>query len=99
MFSLTGTIFNCFFTPATEKYPEPSYKVQLLGDQLMKDGQVKKEMVTLKFPHDAYVLLEKNLGNTVSMPIGLFVSDGRLQPFFPKGRTSEIVTKVQNGPK
>lgn len=92
MFSLKAEVLNCFFTPASEKYPDPSYKVQLLGDHLTKDGQVKKEMVTLSFPHNAYLMLEKNVGKIVSMPIGLFVTEGRLQPFFPKGREREIVS-------
>jgi len=92
MFTLTARIENCFFTPASEKYPDPSYKVQLIGDQLTKDGQVRKEMLTLNFPFEAYKVLETKVGNVVSMPIGLFVNDGRLQPFFPKGRAAEIVT-------
>ena len=96
MFSLQGTILNCFFTPVSEKYPEPSYKVQLLGDQITKDGQVRKEMVTLGFPHDAYRILEKNIGKAVSMPIGIFVNEGRLQPFFPKGRSAEILIEGKN---
>lgn len=96
MFSLTGVVLNCFTTPPSDKYPDPAYKVQLLGDQLTKDGQVKKEMVTLGFPRDAFLMLEKNIGNVVTMPIGLFVTEGRLQPFFPKGRASEIATGGKN---
>ena len=47
MFSIHGQIVNTFYTPASEKYPEPSYKVQLLGDHVTKDGQVRAEMLDL----------------------------------------------------
>ena len=54
MFSIHGQIVNTFYTPASEKYPEPSYKVQLLGDHVTKDGQVRKEMLDLSIPVDVY---------------------------------------------
>jgi len=43
MYQVTGEILNLFSSPASDKY-EASYKVQMLGETLTIDGQVKKEM-------------------------------------------------------
>lgn len=87
MFSIHAQVLNCFSVPASEKYPEPSYKVQLLGDQITKDGQVRKEMLTMGIPFDLFKVLESKLGKSVRLPVGLFATDGRVQPFFPKGHS------------
>jgi hypothetical protein len=90
MFSMKGQVINTFTVAPSEKYPDEAYKVQFLGDQLTRDGQVKKEMVTMGIPKEAFAKLEKLVGQVVSIPIGLFVANGRIQPFFAKGYTKEI---------
>ena len=50
MFSVQGQIVNTFSSPPSEKFPNPSYKVQLLGEQFTRDGQIRKEMVDLVIP-------------------------------------------------
>ena len=83
MFRVQGEVTNCFTIPASEKYPK-SYKVQLLGDQTTRDGQIRKEMVTLSIPEDVYEDLEKKIGTEVVLPVGLFASNSRLNIFFSR---------------
>jgi hypothetical protein len=90
MFSLKAEVINTFSVPPSEKYPDEAYKVQLLGDQLTKDGQIKKDMVTMGIPQEAFKVLQQKIGQTVRIPIGLFVTNGRIQPFFPKGHAKDI---------
>lgn len=95
MFSIHGQIVNTFFTPASEKYPEPSYKVQLLGDHVTKDGQVRKEMLDLSIPFDVYNSLLDQVGKMVRLPVGLFVSDkGAIRAFFPKGMAQDVLSAM-----
>lgn len=90
MFSMKGEVINTFSVPPSEKYPEETFKVQFLGDQLTRDGQVKKEMVTVGIPFEAFRILKEKIGQVVNIPIGLFVNNGRIQPFFPKGYAKDI---------
>lgn len=94
MFSIHGQVVNTFFTPASEKYPEPSYKVQLLGDHVTKDGQCRKEMLDLTIPFEIYSSLQGCVGKPVRLPVGLFVSDkGAIRAFFPKGMSKDTLNK------
>lgn len=96
MFSIQGQVINTFYTPASEKYPEPSYKVQILGDNITKDGQVRKEMIDLTIPVDVYNSLQGQEGQIVRIPVGLFVTDkGAIRAFFPKGRAKDSLSTVE----
>jgi len=90
MFSMKAEVINTFSVPPSEKYPEEAYKVQFVGDQLTRDGQVRKEMVTMGIPFEAFSVLKSKIGQVVRIPIGLFVNNGRIQPFFPKGHAKDI---------
>lgn len=90
MFSMKAEVINTYSVPPSEKYPEEAYKVQFIGDQLTRDGQIRKEMVTMGIPLEAFKVLKETIGQVVSIPIGLFVSNGRIQPFFPKGHAQAI---------
>lgn len=92
MFQIKAQVINVFSVPATEKHPE-SYKVQLLGDQVTKDGQVRKDMVTISTPLEVFQLLQGKIGQVVRLPIGIFANEGRIQPFFPKGQALTIATE------
>lgn len=83
MFQIKAQVINTFSTPATDKRPE-GFKVQLLGDSVTKDGQLRKEMVTISCPLDIFDRLTNHIGKTVTMPVGIFAVDGRIQPYFPK---------------
>jgi hypothetical protein len=91
MFSMQAEVINTFSVPPSEKYPEEAYKVQFVGDQLTRDGQIRKEMVTMGIPLEAFKVLQQKIGQIVRIPIGLFVTNGRIQPFFPKGHAKDIV--------
>lgn len=90
MFSMKAEVINTYSVPPSEKYPEEAYKVQFIGDQITRDGQVRKEMVTMGIPLEAFKVLKEKIGQVVSIPVGLFVSNGRLQPYFPKGHAQAI---------
>lgn len=97
MFSMQAEVINTFFVPPSEKYPEEAYKVQFVGDQLTRDGQIKKEMVTMGIPFEAFNVLKSMIGQSVRIPIGLFYNNGRIQPFFPKGQAKEILSLNSQG--
>jgi hypothetical protein len=84
MYKVTATMINAFTVDATAKYPE-SFKMQLLGDNYMKDGQIKKEMVTLNVPEDVYNSFLGQIGKRVTIPVSFFASGGQINHFYPKG--------------
>lgn len=83
MYTVTAQVMNAFSVPASEKYDE-SFKIQLIGDTHMKDGQVKKEMLTLSVPNRVYSELKDAVGETVTLPVSFFVRNNQLNPFYPK---------------
>jgi len=87
MYSVHGEVLNLYHSKKTEKYPE-SFKVQLMGDSPLKDGQVKKEMITLNVPQKIFTDLKDQIGSFIDLPIGFFVSGNRLTPFYPKNTVS-----------
>ncbi len=88
MYNVNAEVLNSFHTPASEKYAE-TFKIQLLGDNPLKDGQVKKEMLTLNVPEKIFHSLKTQVGKTVTLPIGFFVSNNNLTPFYPKNSLPE----------
>lgn len=83
MYTLTAEIMNAFSVPASEKYPE-SWKLQLMGDTNTRDGQIRKEMITLSIPFEMYQELKDKTGETVTLPVSFFVRGNQLNPFYPK---------------
>jgi hypothetical protein len=83
MFNVTGKVINLFQSPATEKY-EASYKVQLLGNMPLPDGQIKMEMLTLNVPRLIFESLHGQTNEEVSLPIGFYVKNNQLITFYPK---------------
>lgn len=83
MYKVTGQVINLFHSPASEKYEE-SFKVQLLGDSPLMDGQVKKEMLTLNVPRPIFDQLQTQVGKSVTVPIGFYVKNNTLVTFYPK---------------
>ena len=92
MYSVKAQVLNAFHTPASEKYPE-SFKVQLLGDNPLKDGQVKKEMLTLSVPENIFNSLKGQQGKNITLPIGFFVSNNHLTPFYPKNTSAKATVE------
>lgn len=83
MYNVKGQIINLFQSPATEKY-DAAYRVQVLGDMPMMDGQVKKEMLTLNVPIEVFNSLQGRIGKDVTLPIGFYIKNGQLVTFYPK---------------
>jgi hypothetical protein len=83
MYKVTAEVIHAFSVPASEQYDE-SFKVQLMGDNHLKDGQVKKEMLTLSVPKEIYEQLKGQSGKTVTLPVSFFVRGNQLTPFYPK---------------
>ena len=87
MYTITGEVINTFDVKPTDKFPDPSFKVQLLGETYTQDGQIRKEMVTLSVPKEVYFDLQKQAGASVSLPVALFANKvGQIFPFYPKGK-------------
>lgn len=86
MYTITAEVINTFSVAASEKYPE-SWKLQLMGDTNTRDGQIKKEMVTLSIPQSEYNKLNDKIGQVVTLPISFFVKGNQLNPFYPKAST------------
>jgi len=83
MYTVTAEIINAFSVPASEKYEE-SFKLQLIGENHLKDGQVKKEMLTLSVPKKIYSDLVDSIGSEVTLPVSFFIKGTQLNPFYPK---------------
>jgi len=83
MFNVTGKIMNVFSSAATEKY-DASYKVQILGETDLPDGQCKMEMLTLNVPKTIYDSLQGQEGQEITLPIGFYVKNNQLITFYPK---------------
>ena len=83
MFNVTGKIVNVFISPKSEKY-EASYKVQILGNSPLIDGQVKMEMLTLNVPQAVFNSLQGRTDEEVTLPIGFYIKNNTLVTFFPK---------------
>lgn len=92
MFSVKGTVLNTFTVPGTEKYPGEKYNVQILGKEATKDGQIRNGLVSFSVPADCFKKLADLVGVEVSFPVGLFVTAGRLQTFFPKSVKPDEIT-------
>lgn len=89
MYKVTAQVMNAFSVPASEKYEE-SFKIQLIGDTHMKDGQVKKEMLTLSVPNTVYNKLKDSVGKTVTLPVSFFVRNNQINPFYPKSAVETL---------
>ena len=87
MYSVTAKIHNCYSQAASEKYPA-SWKVQLLGDHCMEDGQLKSEMISLNVPREVFEKMKGKEGETVTLPISFFAA-GNVTVFYPKNAQIE----------
>lgn len=77
MLSLTGVLVNTFNPPEFKsKDPEngdkkpQKPKLQVLGDVALKNGEVKKELLTVSVPD--LTLYEGKEGSEVTIPVGAF---------------------------
>jgi len=77
MLSLTGVLVNTFTSPAfqakdaqkDEQKPEKP-KLQILGDVALKNGELKKDLLTVSVP--SLIPYEGKEGSEVTIPVGAF---------------------------
>lgn len=87
-FLIVGDVHKVFVSPGGkdrktgQEYPE-SHRVQLLCPVVMKNGEVRDELYTLTLPGGAKQAreLQEAVGTTVTLPVGLFASGGKITPF------------------
>jgi hypothetical protein len=70
MITLTGVLVNVFKAPARSDEEEAKDKIQILGDLLLKNGETKKDLVTVTVK-DASEYQGRE-GEVISMPVGAF---------------------------
>lgn len=78
MLNLTGVLINAYKAPAFQsktaekgaEAPEEKPKLQILGDVALKNGEVKKDLLTITVPDLAPY--EGKEGTKVSIPVGAF---------------------------
>ena len=91
MYEITATLINTFIKEKTDKYPA-SYKLQLLGDTFLKDGQLKKDIVTLSVTPEIYQEYDSQIGTEITLPVAFFARDNVVQPFFPVGQQKQCLS-------
>jgi len=91
MFTVSGTVINVFdqigkLDEETGIVSPTTPRLQLLGDMPTKNGEVRKDMITVKVEDKrAYKDL---LGKDIRLPIGVFSpSKGQIVYYVPKGST------------
>lgn len=88
MFSLTGQIVNVFVSPVgVNKDTGEQYggqdKVQVLGDIPMKNGEYRKDLLTLTTEQGDK--LKNALGRSITAPVAFYVRNSAVQYYIPKG--------------
>jgi len=89
MFSITGQVLKVFKAPegktkAGENYGG-DYRLQLLGTQRLKNGEVKNELVTLSMPSKWGVDLFKCIGSSITIPVAVMASGNVVKAYIPDG--------------
>jgi len=88
MFSITGQVITVFKAPegktkAGENYGG-DYRVQVLGELALKNGEVKRELVTLGMPSRWGRELFASVGSIVTLPVGIMASGNVVRAFIPE---------------
>lgn len=101
MLTLTGVLANIYKAPdfedkETGEVKRGEYKVQVLGQELLKNGEMPMQMQTLTAREDV-TWYQQMLGSVIQLPVGVFAArDGsniRLQYFIPRGTKPVVIGK------
>jgi hypothetical protein len=88
MFSITGQVITVFKAPEgktkTGENYGGDYRVQVLGELALKNGEVKRELVTLSMPSRWGRELFTAVGSTVTLPVGIMASGNVVRAFIPE---------------
>lgn len=68
MLKLTGTVVNIYEAAAYKEGDEPKSKIQILGDVLLKSGEVKKDLIDITVPDAS----QYGKGEEVEIAVGAF---------------------------
>jgi hypothetical protein len=95
MLMMTGEVFNVLQTPVGTNKEGQQYggdhQVQIMGDNPLTNGEVRKELVTLRTDHPE--AFKKLVGKTVAVPIGAFVRNSSIIYYLQKGATPSVLTQ------
>ena len=79
MISLNGILINAFKTPAKGDFEEKD-KIQIMGDVVLQNGSVRKDLITITVPDaDEYEHLK---GTEISVGVGVFAPQKGTVIFF-----------------
>ncbi len=85
MFSINGEIENIFVQPGWKSKDgninPDQVKVQIKGTMDLKNGEQRIELLTLTIPQNRVQELRELKGTTVTLPCGIFASNGKIVPF------------------
>ena len=94
---LTGQVINVLITPTGTNREGQSYggdhQVQILGETSLQNGEIRKELVTLRTENPES--FKKATGKTVAVPVGAFVRNNGIVYYMPKGATPKELTPLQ----
>lgn len=98
MLNLVGQVLHTFVSPKGKDREGSEYggddKVQILGDVHLPNGEIKKDLLTLK-AHDSS-LFDNFVGKKITIPVGVYSpSKGNIIYFIPK--TAKPVLAGTNG--
>ena len=95
MLMMTGEVFNVLQTPVGTNREGQQYggdhQVQLMGDTPLTNGEIRKELVTLRTDHPE--AFKKLVGKTVAVPIGAFVRSGGIVYYLQRGAMPSVITQ------
>lgn len=85
MFCIIGEVENVFTQPGWKgkegKETPDQIKVQIKGEMKLKNGETRIELITLSIPSSRVQELKDCKGTTVTLPCGIFASNGKIVPF------------------
>ena len=97
MFSLTGQVVNVFVAPTGTDKEGNEYggqdKVQIIGDVPLKNGDTRKDLITLTT--DVGTHFKSLVGSSVTLPVAFYApSKGQVSFYIPKGYTPTSASKA-----
>ncbi|WP_030008344.1 hypothetical protein [Picosynechococcus sp. NKBG042902] len=91
MLYLQGQVINCFQAPKGTLKDGTEYggqaKIQIMGDIALKNGEYRKELLTLSCDAGLFSGLE---GQNIVIPVGVMATGKAIAYFIPKGSKPRV---------